>query len=261
MAGKLARYLDSRELHVEGVLAGNFGTFDCPLTVRLFGPAADSLAGRDLQTKLKADKLPTKAILEQEREEKRREKERQAAEKKRLTDARKAAAAQGRGNGRIPVNSSQSGFTNQSQPNGESSQPVMDDIVEASQRFNPREISQTAEKFGLAEEALANMPMANKPERISTKMLPYQLQALKWLLDQESPQPPARGSKDVVQLWKRHGSNPNHFTNVATNFSVQDTPPLASGGILADDMGLGKTLEMIALLVADAEKSGARAGR
>lgn len=261
MASKLAKYIDRGELHVEGVLAGEVGTFDCPLKIRMYGPAADSLAGRDLQEKMRSDKLPTKAILEQQREEKRRKKEQEAAEKKRLADARKAAAAQGRGQGRPEITASQSGYSSQSQPNGESSETVMQDILEASQRFNPREIGQSTEKYGLAEEALSEMPMADKPERISTQMLPYQLQALKWLLDQEDPQPPQKGTADTVQLWKCHDRMPNAFTNLATNFSVKDTPPFASGGILADDMGLGKTLEMIALLVADNERLGGKAGR
>jgi SWI/SNF-related matrix-associated actin-dependent regulator of chromatin subfamily A3 len=72
------------------------------------------------------------------------------------------------------------------------------------------------------------------------------------MLAQESPNLPAQGSKDVVQLWQRHPRTPNAFTNVATNFSVAD-PKLASGGILADDMGLGKTIQTISLIMADRE--------
>jgi SWI/SNF-related matrix-associated actin-dependent regulator of chromatin subfamily A3 len=72
------------------------------------------------------------------------------------------------------------------------------------------------------------------------------------MLDKESPQLPAQGTKDVVQLWQRHPRMPNVFTNLATNFSVTD-PALASGGILADDMGLGKTIQTISLIMADRE--------
>jgi SWI/SNF-related matrix-associated actin-dependent regulator of chromatin subfamily A3 len=70
------------------------------------------------------------------------------------------------------------------------------------------------------------------------------------MLDKESPQLPAQGSKDVVQLWKRHSRMPDAFTNIATSFSMKD-PTLASGGILADDMGLGKTIQTISLIMAD----------
>lgn len=120
-------------------------------------------------------------------------------------------------------------------------------IAEASQRFNPRKIGQATDQYGMKEEALKNMPSAEKPQAICTKMLPYQLQALRWLLDQENPRPPPSGSKDAVQLWKRNDRNGGVFTNLATTYSTKDNPPLASGGILADDMGLGKTLEIISL--------------
>ena len=97
------------------------------------------------------------------------------------------------------------------------------------------------------------MPSADSPGQLATKMLPYQLQGLAWLLDHESPKLPPVGSQDSVQLWKRSPQNPRLFTNIATNFSITHDPVLASGGILADDMGLGKTLQMIALIVADME--------
>ena len=93
--------------------------------------------------------------------------------------------------------------------------------------------------------------MADFPEKLATKLLPYQRQALAWLMEKEKPQLPAVGSTDVVQLWKRDSKDSRLFTNIATNFSTREPPTLSSGGILADDMGLGKTLEMISLVVSD----------
>ena len=79
----------------------------------------------------------------------------------------------------------------------------------------------------------------------------------RWLLEKESPQLPPEGSDDAVQLWKRSTRHRGVFTNIATNFSLQNQEPrLTSGGILSDDMGMGKTLEMIALMVADAKATG-----
>ena len=99
--------------------------------------------------------------------------------------------------------------------------------------------------------------MADFPEKLAIQLLPYQRQALHWLLQKENPQLPREGSDDAVQLWKRSKQNKHVFTNIATNFSVKGTKPvLASGGILSDDMGMGKTLEMIALIVSDLKKSG-----
>ncbi|KEQ93443.1 hypothetical protein AUEXF2481DRAFT_110195 [Aureobasidium subglaciale EXF-2481] len=138
---------------------------------------------------------------------------------------------------------------------GDSSQEqTMQDIISGSERFNPRDIGRAAEQFGTSEDDLAAMVKAKQPMRLATTMLPYQLQALAWLLDKENPKVPAKGSKGFVQLWRRHERYPNAFTNIATNFSIKvKEPVLASGGILADDMGLGKTLEIISLLVSDLE--------
>ncbi len=68
------------------------------------------------------------------------------------------------------------------------------------------------------------------------------------MLAMESPALPPAGSKDVVQLWKRH-VHKDLYTNIATNFSTSTKPSLASGGILADDMGLGKTLQVISVIL------------
>ena len=134
----------------------------------------------------------------------------------------------------------------------------LDDIIEASQRFNPREMGEVPEKYGVSEEVLAQMPMADCPKQLATALLPYQRQALVWLMEQENPQLPSEDSDEAVQLWKRSRLDKNAFTNVATNFSVKGTPQLGSGGILSDDMGLGKTIEMISLIVADPLRTASR---
>ncbi len=267
VAEKLTPFVDSGELHVEGALAGQIGQFDVPLAIQMYGPHPNSEEGKSIIASMKQKKLSTTAIKAAEQRKKQRQKEqkeaekrRQQEEKKKLAEARKAAAAGGSGSSaRIPTTASQHGWTNSSQA-GPSSQPVMADILEASQRFNPREITQATDQYGMMEEMLKNMPMASQPKSIKTEMLPYQLQALKWLLDQENPQPPPQGSKTAVQLWKRNDRQSNYFTNIATEFSLKEAPRFARGGILADDMGLGKTLEMISLLVADNDAAGRKTG-
>lgn len=236
MAAKLAKYIDNRWLHLEGQLAGNKGAYDCPLTVHMYGPDPDSPEGRAVRDKMVADRLGTKALKEVE-------KKRKAKEQERLAAARRAAAA------------SKSKYTNQAtSAGGSSSNPVeLTDILEASERINPREISGAAEKLGVSEADLENMPLAAKPDGIQTAMLPYQLQALQWLLDQESPKSPGSRPEESVQLWTKNDTN-SRYTNLATTFTSNEPPCFASGGILADDMGLGKTLEMISLLLADAGK-------
>ncbi|PPJ54891.1 hypothetical protein CBER1_06022 [Cercospora berteroae] len=225
IAEKLAKYIDNRSLRAEAQLTGNIGTYDCPIV------------------------LPLKALKEAERAAKQREKERKQAEAARLAEARRAAAA----GKRAQVNS-QGEFTNPgSSGDGDPSQPDMSAIQEASQRIDPRRMANEAGKLGMSEEQLQQMPMAEQPDRVKTTMLPYQLQALQWLLDQENPQPPTATGQST-QLWTRVDNS--RYTNIATNFSTRSEPKLASGGILADDMGLGKTIQMLALVAADAKLHG-----
>jgi len=266
IAEKLARYMDDRWLHMEGQLAGEIGTYDCPLTVKMYGPDPRSDTGREIQERMKNDNLPIKALHDAERAEKQREKDRKEAEKRqRIEQNRQKAialrAARLSKGAAAPSSSQEPQWSSESQSGLEPVKaPVMADIIEASQRFNPRDMGKTADQYGMQEEMLKNMPMAPKPEAIKTVMLPYQRQALHWLLSQETPSLPGSSDIESVQLWKKHPSKPNAYTNLATSFSVQGAPPLASGGILADDMGLGKTLEMISLLVADNAKAGNKTG-
>ena len=245
IAAKLAPYIDERALDCEGRLAGPMGHFDCPLTVSLFGPDPESEAGRALQSRMSRDKVSTRALKEAERARKEREKERQQQEKRRQQEAKRQraealrAAGGGKG-GRVPMANPDSQWANQTTPGDNPSEPVMEDIVEASQRFNPREVSRTADDCGLQEDALKDMPMAAKPDAIKTKMLPYQLQGLQWLLDHETPPLPGAKDSEAVQLWKKHPKTPGPYMNLATSYSVKGYPQFASGGILADDMAWAK---------------------
>lgn len=240
LAAKVARYIDQKRLLIEGTLTGEKGAFDCPMRLRAFGPALGTLEGRALIEMMKADRLSLNAINQREKEEK----------KKLAEEAKRAAQARAKQQRTKPTE-----FTSTPQAGNGEVDPTMADILEASERFTPRNIGQATERFGSDEDALAAMPKAHQPDRIATQMLPYQLQALAWLLDKENPAPPPHGSRDAVQLWKRHDRNPGVLVNIATNYASDDyAVKLASGGILADDMGLGKTLEMISLMVSDAHE-------
>ncbi|TIA12890.1 SNF2 family DNA-dependent ATPase domain-containing protein [Aureobasidium pullulans] len=232
MAAKLAKYIDNGWLLLEGSLSGEIGQYDCPITMNLFGPPLSSPLSEEVRERMMVDRLPTQDISRFERDQKKMQ---QTAERKIAANSQfKASQAPGLG--------------------ASSQEQTMQDIISGSERFNPRDVSRAAEQFGTSEDDLAAMPKAKQPVRLATNMLPYQLQALAWMLDKENPKVPAKGSKEFVQLWRRHERYPNAFTNIATNFSIKDKEPvLASGGILADDMGLGKTLEMISLLVSDLE--------
>lgn len=246
VAGKLAKYMDEGSIVVDAVLTGPKGEYDAPIELGLWGPS-DPTRRAALKDRLKNDRLPYNLITAMEKEEK---------ERKKMELARAAKQPSG-----VPGSSNEwweSGFQSFDFV-GSSSQGFLDDaisfndLIAGSQMVNPREVGEYAEKFGTTEEDLAKLPSAEKPDRITTEMLPYQLQGLAWLLEKENPQLPPHGSTDVVQLWKRAANSSQNFKNIATNYTSREEPRLASGGILADDMGLGKTLQIISLIVADME--------
>ena len=249
MAAKLAKYMDAGKILVEGSLTGDKAFYDCPIALKLFG-AQDPTERTELVDQMRVDKLPLDGIVQRAREEKKRK----ADELKRLKKTKQAGVLKDGSTQEWSLGSSQTEYTN----TPSSSAPIQDfqELVACSQKLNPREMGELVEKFGAGEEDLAAMPMADFPKKLATKLLPYQRQALCWLLGKESPILPAAGSADVVQLWKRSPQDSRLFKNVATNFSTREAPNLSSGGILADDMGLGKTLEMISLMVSDVKLLG-----
>lgn len=243
---------------IEGVLTGEKGSFDMPISLKLFGPG-DPLEQLVMQQRFTDLRLPLNGLKEAEKARKKLEKERQQAEKekKRLQAAkhkaalqeavRNAAAVRG---GAQALQASQ-GFSHSQFPQSQPG-PSMDDILSHTTDFDPRELGAVVDKYGSSEDQLASLPLAPQPKSLKTQLLPYQRQGLAWLLDRENPALPIPGSAETVQLWKRspHGG----FTNVATNFH-NASPTLASGGIMADDMGLGKTIQIIALILADPHRS------
>jgi SWI/SNF-related matrix-associated actin-dependent regulator of chromatin subfamily A3 len=155
----------------------------------------------------------------------------------------------------IPTARKQMGFQNSaSQPLGSQEtipQPELgiQHFVRNSERFRPRDVEKLVEEWGVGEEVLSKMPMADQPDGLISTLLPYQRQGLAWMLQKENPVLPASGSTDVVQLWKRSSERQNVFQNIATQFNTNQAPTLAKGGILADDMGLGKTLQVISVIL------------
>jgi SWI/SNF-related matrix-associated actin-dependent regulator of chromatin subfamily A3 len=248
LAAKLAKYMDDRSLLIEAQITGPKGYYDCPIELQLYG-TDDPVLRQDLMARMKKDRLPVGRASERQRQE--------AAARKDQERRAKEAAKRMKKKGAQPLEGIQGSENSMAEYAASLSQgdpsmtgPSLEDIISGSERFNPRNIDQVVEEFGVKEEDLAAMPQAPQPDALLTELHPFQLQGLQWMLDKESPRLPAKGSKNTVQLWQPHTQVPDVFTNVATSFSTKN-PALASGGILADDMGLGKTIQTISLLVAD----------
>ncbi|KAF2266380.1 hypothetical protein CC78DRAFT_513897 [Lojkania enalia] len=250
IAAKLANYLDKRSIVPEGFITGHKGHFECPIDVRLYG-TNEPIERENLIQQLKVDGLPIGHAKDRIRKEANAEKERRKLAAQDAKNAKKNGGAVVSPSNGIDWDNPMGVYA------GGSSQglglgPSLEDIIGESERFNPRNMDQVVEQFGVKEEDLAAMPEAPQPKAMLTQLHPFQLQGLQWMLQREDPKLPARGTKEVVQLWQRHPTMPDVFTNLATNFSITN-PSLASGGILADDMGLGKTIQVISLIMADRE--------
>ena len=160
---------------MEGVIAGEKATFDCPILLKVFGPA-EPIARAQLEARMKADKVPLK--------------------KRNIAAPKKPVQYQ-------PPPKKQTGYSGSSQPSNSqtSSQPMSQpepaielsirDLADNSERFNPREAAKIVEAWGAGESALAKMPMANQPIGLNSILLPYQRQGLAWMLEKENPVLPA----------------------------------------------------------------------
>ncbi|WEW56604.1 DEAD-like helicase [Emydomyces testavorans] len=243
LASKLAPYIDSADLMVEGILAGNKGVYECPINLRLYG-TSEPTQQLELLAKMKADRLPVAELLVKGKDKRRQQPQKAKSAANRSRNGKRKAEERDATHNAFGVNMAPPGASQTERDDQQS----IDDIISQSVVFNPREMGQVVEKFGTDEKDLATMPMAECPAALLTELLPYQRQGLAWMLDRESPKLPEVGSNSVVQLWKRQGTA---YKNIATSYVTSQAPPLASGGILADDMGLGKTIQTISLILAD----------
>ncbi|CZS99922.1 related to helicase-like transcription factor [Rhynchosporium graminicola] len=225
LAEKLAGYMDARKVVLEGILSGEKGQWDCPIRLRVYGPA-DPAARKLLEDDMRAKRVPIKK--------------------------QGIAVPKTPGGAVLPPKRKEMGFqSSQGSSSQAEPEPEIDiqHFVANSERFKPRDVEKLVEAWGQGEDALSKMPMAKQPDGLISTLLPYQLQGLAWMLEKENPSLPAAKSEDVVQLWKRHSQRPNAFQNIATQYVTSEAPKLARGGILADDMGLGKTLQVISTIL------------
>ena len=246
-AAKLAPLIDRNELLVEGALTGPKGHFDCPIGLKLFG-TSDPIDSKALKEQMQALRLPVSELVHAEAERKKKAKERERERKA----AQKTATGMGRKNGNASANNGPGQYAHLNVPWTGQEEQTMDEILSSAQNYDPRAVQDVVNRYATGEEVLSKMEMAEQPSQISTMLLPFQRQDLRWMLDHESPRLPKSGSKEAVQLWT---SQNGVYTNIATSFATKNTPTLASGSILSDDMGLGKTIQIISLIMTDPHRS------
>lgn len=135
-------------------------------------------------------------------------------------------------------------------------------LQEENRTDNPLSVDQFYER--LREMHLKDVLDESIPEDVSHKCLrptlrPYQIQAIRWMLDRETVQKvlPAQ------YLKLRNCNIPGvDFYMYLDTFEVADRMPretiIPPGGILADEMGMGKTVEVLGLLLFNRKKSKKR---
>ncbi|KAI2611978.1 SNF2 family N-terminal domain-containing protein [Hypoxylon sp. NC1633] len=219
---KLAPYIDSNEIILDGILTGHKDSFSCPVRLSFYGPSNTS-SRLQLEERLKSDKFLKATQLKATRKE---------------AEAQKIAAM------RLKVNASSVGLGT---AEGEQQADSLQELLADSEAIRFRGELGSVDPLAMDEEFLSKLPKAPQPDAIQSKLLPYQLQGLAWMLAKEDPQPPAPNSEEVVQMWKR--TERGNFENVVSNHITSTPPKLVSGGVLADDMGLGKTLQVISLIL------------
>jgi SWI/SNF-related matrix-associated actin-dependent regulator of chromatin subfamily A3 len=184
MAAILAPLLDRGVLQTEGTVAGDRNAYTIPISIELFTKPVDI---EEMEHRLRYYHISKTPVLHQQ---------------------------QVRPPPPPPVQPPRSQYISSSAPAPALVNPALayNNLVRKSVAFDPRAIRDVSEKFGMSIDDLQSLPMAKQPEQVSTKMLDYQLQGLKWMLNMEHPRLP---DKDTVkQFWTKDG---NAWINVATH--------------------------------------------
>lgn len=216
--------------------------YDCPIRLRVYGPS-DRAARRALEDRLKKDRIFKAAELSSSRAE---------------AEARRDGQARGEGfrgagtetNAHLKARADAAELRMQQALNATKYEPpegaTMVDLVATSETIDVRKGADAIKT--MTEEQMAAMPMADEPAFLVSKLLPYQLQGLHWMLAQEDPQLPKKDSSDSVQLWRWH-QNKRGMVNMATKFSVAGEAKLLSGGIVSFSSSLDLAYKLLTMVL------------
>jgi SWI/SNF-related matrix-associated actin-dependent regulator of chromatin subfamily A3 len=156
IAAKLAGYMDQRSLLIEAQLTGQKGEYDCPLQLKLYG-TNDPAVQQDLMARMRRDGLPTGHASDRQRKEAAAARERERIAKQAARQAKKKGAAVVDVAGNQATQNSMAEFAaGSSQGPGLMPGPSMEDIIGGSLRFNPRNVEEMVEEYGIKEEDLVS---------------------------------------------------------------------------------------------------------
>lgn len=148
--------MDNRSIFLEGIISGEKGYYDCPIEIKLYG-TNEPVERQNLIAQLRADRLPVGHAMDRTRKEQKAEKERQKAATQAARQAKKnAGAVVGTGQGVQYENSLAEFAASSSQGTGVASLSI-EDILDSSERFNPRNVAHVVEQFGVKEEDLVRI--------------------------------------------------------------------------------------------------------
>jgi SWI/SNF-related matrix-associated actin-dependent regulator of chromatin subfamily A3 len=188
MAAILAPLLDSGNLTIEGTVVGHRNSWNIPISIQLFSLATQL---PQIQSTLLRRGLDIKPYLVSPNAPRR------------------------------PLPPPVPEYTSASPPATRRPDPRQFDVLlQNSVSFDPRSLRDAPEKFGLSVLDLEKLPLATQPPQVKTKMLQYQLQGLRWMMEMEHPRLP-ESEGQVKQFWTRSGGN---WLNIASNLYVPSKP-------------------------------------
>jgi SWI/SNF-related matrix-associated actin-dependent regulator of chromatin subfamily A3 len=154
-AAKLAPFMDRRSLIVEATITGPKEYFECPLTLRIYGPS-DPNTRQMLIDDMRSAGLPTSSWKEATQ----RQKDDKAREKIAVQAAKRAKKQNGAvvGVGRCQQHDNGLAEYAAGSSQGFGPGPSLEDIIGGSERFNPRNVEQIVEEYGIKESDLVSCP-------------------------------------------------------------------------------------------------------
>jgi SWI/SNF-related matrix-associated actin-dependent regulator of chromatin subfamily A3 len=166
VAAKLAKYIDSRSLLVEAQITGEKGAFECPIELKFYG-TNEPVERENLMNRMRADKLPVGQVTDRKCKEAAAAKEREKLAKEAAKQAKKKGASVVGVAGQSYENAT-ADFMAFSSQGGFGPGPSLEDIVGGSQRYNPRNVEQVVEEFGVKEQDLVRISSLKANELLLT---------------------------------------------------------------------------------------------